>query len=106
PDLHFQALQETNRGCPYACTFCAWGSASLSKLRQFDERRVVDEMEWMARHKIEFLYNADANWGILPRDVALTEALVAIKEKHGYPQKFRAAFAKNSNETIFQISKK
>lgn len=106
PDLHFQALQETNRGCPYACTFCAWGAASLSKLRQFDERRVVDEMEWMARYKIEFLYNADANWGILPRDVALTEALVAIKEKHGYPQKFRAAFAKNSNETIFQISKK
>src|SRR5947209_2679156 len=23
---------ETNRGCPYSCTFCDWGSNTLSKL--------------------------------------------------------------------------
>jgi radical SAM superfamily enzyme YgiQ (UPF0313 family) len=105
PDLQFQALQETNRGCPYSCTFCAWGAASLSKLRRFDEERIRAELEWFGTHKIGLLYNADANWGILPRDVALTEALVDCKRRHGYPQKFRAAFAKNSNDTVFAISK-
>ena len=106
PDLSFQALQETNRGCPYACSFCAWGAASLSKLRQFSEGRILDEYEWMAKHKIEFLYNCDANYGILKRDIDLTEALVAVRRKTGYPQKFRAAFAKNSNDVVFDISKK
>src|SRR5262249_22621334 len=27
---------ETNRGCPYGCTFCDWGSATLSRVRKFD----------------------------------------------------------------------
>lgn len=102
----FQALQETNRGCPYSCTFCAWGAASLTKLRQFSDERIAAELDWMGRNKIEFLYNADANWGILKRDVALTDALVTTKERHGYPKKFRAAFAKNSNDVVFEISKK
>ena len=31
---------ETNRGCPYSCTFCDWGSATASRVRQFDIERV------------------------------------------------------------------
>ncbi|MGY8686091.1 hypothetical protein Q2941_51665, partial [Bradyrhizobium sp. UFLA05-153] len=27
------AVIETNRGCPYSCTFCDWGSATQSKVR-------------------------------------------------------------------------
>ena len=102
----FQALQETNRGCPYACSFCAWGESSLSKLRQFPAHRVVEEFDWMAQHQIEFLYNCDANWGILKRDLDLTRSLVDVKERFGYPKTFRAAFAKNSNDTVFDISRR
>lgn len=105
PDLRFQALQETNRGCPYACTFCAWGAAALTKVRQFDGIRICHEYKWMSLNKIEMLYNADANYGILRRDVELTDMLVGFKERFGYPRKFRAAFAKNSNDTVFEISK-
>ena len=25
---------ETNRGCPYGCTFCDWGSATMSRARK------------------------------------------------------------------------
>ncbi len=35
------AIIETNRGCPYGCTFCDWGSATLSRIRKFDLERVV-----------------------------------------------------------------
>lgn len=27
------ATIETNRGCPYGCTYCDWGSATLSRIR-------------------------------------------------------------------------
>ena len=37
---------ETNRGCPYGCTFCDWGSATMSRMRKFDLQRVR-----MARRK-------------------------------------------------------
>lgn len=101
----FQALQESNRGCPYQCSFCAWGVSSLSKVRQFPTDRIVAEYEWMAAHKVEFLYNCDANYGLLKRDIDLTESLVKTKADRGYPKRFRAAFAKNSNDVVFQISK-
>ena len=44
------AIIETNRGCPYGCTFCDWGSATLSRIRKFDLDRVFAELEWCAQH--------------------------------------------------------
>lgn len=34
------ALIETNRGCPYSCTFCDWGNGVLGKVKTFDLTRV------------------------------------------------------------------
>lgn len=102
----FHATQETHRGCPYSCTFCDWGSNILAKVKSFSTERLAAEFEWMAHHRIDLLYNADANYGLLPRDLELTERMVKVKNKYGYPNKFRAAYAKNSNEKVFNISKK
>jgi putative methyltransferase len=106
PRFTWNALAESNRGCPYACTFCAWGAASLSKLRQFSMDRIVEEFDWMGRTGCEVFYSCDANVGILKRDVEMIDALVRVKERYGYPKKMRAAFAKNSNDVVFAISKR
>ena len=105
PNLHFQASQETHRGCPYSCTFCDWGSATMQKVRRFDASRISEEYRWMAENRIEVLYNCDANYGLFPDDEALTDSLVETKRRFGYPQKFRAAYAKNSNERVYRIAK-
>ena len=101
----FHASQETHRGCPYSCTFCDWGSATMNRVRAFDDRRLHEEFEWFGRQKIDLLYNCDANYGLLPRDMALTHRLVETKAKHGFPRKFRAAYAKNSNLKVFEIAR-
>src|SRR5262249_34858377 len=44
----FAAVWETNRGCPYRCSFCDWGSNTMSRVRRFDMRRVRAEAEWLA----------------------------------------------------------
>ena len=31
PDVRWNVTIETNRGCPYACTFCDWGSLTYNK---------------------------------------------------------------------------
>lgn len=96
--------QETNRGCGFACAFCAWGASSLSKLRLFPSDRVFGELQWFGGHGITYLENADANFGIVKRDVEFSKRLVETKQRYGYPERFRAAFAKNSNETIWEIA--
>ena len=104
-DFGFQASQETHRGCPYSCTFCDWGSATMQKINRFSADRIFSEYEWMARNRIEVLYNCDANYGIFKEDKELTERLVNTKQQFGFPKKFRAAFAKNSNERVFEIAR-
>ncbi len=90
------AIIETNRGCPYGCTFCDWGSATRSRIRQFPLDRVLAEIEWLGRHRIPRVFFADANFGILERDVEITEHLARVKATYGFPVRFQTSFAKNT----------
>lgn len=103
--LRFYALWETNRGCPYSCSFCDWGSATMSTLRKFEDERLQDEIEWFARHDVEDLFICDANFGIMPRDLEIAHALAETRGELGAPRQVRVNFAKNSNDRVFDISK-
>ena len=48
-------VMETDRGCPYKCTFCDWGTLTYSKLKKFGRDRVYDEIEWVNKEKIDFV---------------------------------------------------
>lgn len=102
-DIRWSVTWETNRGCPYGCTFCEWGSNTLSKVKQFGIERLRQDIEWFADHKISWVFCADANFGILKRDQQIAEFLVETKRKKGYPVDFRVAFAKNANERVLSV---
>jgi hypothetical protein len=97
------ATIETDRGCPYGCTFCDWGSATLSRIRNFSLERVFAEIEWIAQHEISELLIADANFGIHQRDVEITEHIARMKDRYGFPQEVRTNFAKNTNKHLEKI---
>jgi radical SAM superfamily enzyme YgiQ (UPF0313 family) len=101
----FMAIWETNRGCPYQCTFCDWGSLTYTKLRNYSDDRLFKEIEWFADNKIEFVHCADANFGIIQkRDFAIAEKMKKEKMKKGYPIGFRLTWAKFSSEKIIPIA--
>ncbi len=102
----FVAPWETNRGCPYSCTFCDWGSATMTKLRSFTSDRIAQEIEYFARERVPMVFICDANFGILPRDEEIIDRFVEAKALHGFPQQIRTNFAKNSNNRVFDISRK
>lgn len=97
------AILETNRGCPYGCTFCDWGSATLQRIRLFSMERIAQELEWIARQRIPVLWLADANFGIFKRDVEIAEILVKIKQQYGYPKQVVVNYAKNATERLADI---
>lgn len=94
---------ETNRGCPYSCTFCDWGSAIGTRIRQFSLDRVFAELEWCARHQIAGIMIADANFGIFERDVQIAERVAQLKREYGYPNGFSVSAAKNTTKYTKQI---
>jgi len=100
------AIWETNRGCPYQCTFCDWGSLTYTKLRNYSDERLMKEIEWFAGNKIESLHCADANFGIFQqRDLAIAKKLKEQKILKGYPKFFKLTWAKFSSEKIIPIAK-
>ncbi|MGV9316241.1 B12-binding domain-containing radical SAM protein [Streptomyces sp. NPDC003691] len=97
-------ILETNRGCPFRCTFCYWGAATNSKVIKFEEERIRAELDWIADNGLSGLFIADANWGQSPRDVAMTEHIVARKQEVGYPLVVYMAATKNRPERMAQIT--
>jgi len=97
------AIIETNRGCPYGCTFCDWGSATLSRIRKFSLERVFAELEWCAQRQITRVMLADANFGIFERDVEIARKVIALNRRYGYPKLFVTNYAKNNTKNLRPI---
>lgn len=102
--VSFTATLETNRGCPFKCSYCDWGIYK-SKLRAFPADKIKQEIHWMAENKIELCMGADSNFGVLERDTEIAQWLLDSNKKTGYPRKFRVAYTKNSDEKVFEINR-
>ncbi len=99
------AIIESNRGCPFGCTFCDWGSATNQKVRKFDLDRVKDEIEWIGKNNVRVIWIADANFGMYDRDIELAKYIVDTKNKYGYPQEVVVNYTKNSTWRLVEIIK-
>jgi radical SAM superfamily enzyme YgiQ (UPF0313 family) len=103
PPLHRMLILETNRGCPYGCTFCDWGSATLQKIRLFSLERVRSELQWMAQRWADYIYIADANFGILPRDLDIALMIADVKARWGFPTTVATNYSKNGSDRLPRI---
>ena len=102
----YHTIFETNRGCPYGCTFCDWGSLTAQKMFNFDLERVFAEIDYFAEKKISHVFSGDANFGILERDIEIAKYLAETKRQSGgYPEKLRVNYAKNSTQRVFDLAK-
>jgi putative methyltransferase len=99
-------IWETNRGCPYKCSYCDWGSNTMSKLRRFDMRRIESEIEWFGKHGIGFVMLADANFGMLARDLDIVDLAIAAHDRYGFPAFLSYNTAKNHPDRTVAIARK
>ena len=108
PDLKFITTLESNRGCPYACTFCDWGSLTYNKVRKFSLDRIFKEIEWIFQQpQVVGIDQADANFGIfVDRDSAIVDKFIEEKNKTRRDISFQTNFAKNQNVTVVEMVKK
>lgn len=97
------ALMETNRGCPYKCSFCYWGGAIGQKVRAFSTDRLREEIELFGRHKVANICLCDANFGMLREDEEFVEILIKTRERYGYPKSVITSWAKNKGKRFYGI---
>ena len=96
------ATLESNRGCPFQCTFCDWGSLG-SKMAEFPIERVFADIDWIAENGIETLWMADSNFGMRKRDRDIAIYLAEAHLRTGYPRRLIASTSKNSSRAVLEV---
>ena len=107
PEVEWNATLETNRGCPFQCTFCDWGSLTYSKVKKFGLEKINEELEWIGKNKCGFVSIADANFGMfVERDNLISDKIIEVKGKYGFPYTFGVNWAKNQKNEVVDLVKK
>jgi radical SAM superfamily enzyme YgiQ (UPF0313 family) len=99
-------VYETNRGCPYSCAFCYWGGAVNSKVRQFPLERIEAELDRIIRlaQPGAQIFIADANFGMLARDVEIAEMLIDTCRRYDKRVVVLTNWAKNTSDRVVTIA--
>nr|WP_063779289.1 KedN5 family methylcobalamin-dependent radical SAM C-methyltransferase [Kibdelosporangium sp. MJ126-NF4]CEL17398.1 Radical SAM domain protein [Kibdelosporangium sp. MJ126-NF4]CTQ91374.1 Radical SAM domain protein [Kibdelosporangium sp. MJ126-NF4] len=100
------ALMETNRGCPYKCSFCYWGGAVGQRVQSFSRERLRAELELFAQHKVHTIVLCDANFGMLRSDAEFVDDMIELRAKYGYPRAVETSWAKNKSKVFYEIVRK
>ena len=99
---------ETNRGCPFTCTFCVQGTGFYTKVHNFSVERIKEEIHYISRRIKEFsptmgtLRIADSNYGMYERDVDISGYIGQMQRDYGWPTFIDATTGKNRPERIIK----
>lgn len=99
---------ETNRGCPFTCSFCHTGNDYFHKIKNFSPERVKEEIEYIGKkcHELGItnLHLADVNFGMYPSDRLTCDYLLEAKNKYSWPLQIMATTGKNSKKRVMEIT--
>ena len=103
PEVQWVGLWETNRGCPFTCAYCDWGSATKNQVVARDVEDLYQEVDWFSRRRVEFIFCCDANFSLLDQDLDIVRRVAANKARHGYPKALSVQSTKNFTDRSYEI---
>jgi radical SAM superfamily enzyme YgiQ (UPF0313 family) len=107
-DGRLTPMMETNRGCPFTCTFCSQGTGWYTKVHNFPVDRIRDEIFYIARKIVECspeitaLRLADSNYGMFERDIQISSFLGETQKLYRWPTFIDATTGKNRPDRIIK----
>ena len=101
-------MMQTNRGCPFHCTFCADGKDEVNQVNNFSTERVKEELDYIVKYKHKDTRNmifSDLNFGMYPRDQEIAKYISDLQIKHNYPDFIYISTGKNQKEKVINAIK-
>ena len=108
-DGKLSPMLQTNRGCPFACTFCTDGRSEVNQVNTFTLDRVKSELEYIGAHVPKKTHNmiiSDLNFGMLPNDLQVCDLISDIQKKYGFPHQIHATTGKNRKDRVIEAVKR
>lgn len=101
----WQMTLETDRGCPFGCTFCNWGSSIKSEIKKFGLDRIKAEIDWASNNPITYIFCADANFGIFEKRALSIAEYMSRKLSVSMVDVVCLQYTKNNNKAMVDIAK-
>jgi radical SAM superfamily enzyme YgiQ (UPF0313 family) len=106
-------IVQTNRGCPFGCTFCVEGVRYFNKIYRNAASKVDTELDYIGRNMQEVrskggrndLFIADSNFGMYREDLDTCRSLAQTRDKYKWPEYINVATGKNSKERVLEASR-
>lgn len=104
---------QTNRGCPFGCTFCVEGVNYYNKVRRNTVQKVDDELDYIGK-KMKVLredggrndlFIADSNFAMYKDDIETAKSLAHTRKIYGWPEYINVATGKNQKERVLEASR-
>jgi radical SAM superfamily enzyme YgiQ (UPF0313 family) len=111
-DGQMAPIIETNRGCPFRCSYCVQGTDYYSKVSKFPVDRMAAELDTIGKliadrsPTMGTLRIADANYGMYEQDLDISEAIATCQAKYGWPTFIDATTGKNRADLIVKSMEK
>ncbi|MBT4488289.1 MAG: hypothetical protein HOH61_22795 [Rhodospirillaceae bacterium] len=106
-------ILQTNRGCPFSCTFCVEGVGYYNKVRKNGVEKIDAELQYIGRKMQERrddggrndLFIADSNFGMYADDVHTAHSLARTRQAYQWPEYINVATGKNQKERVLEVSR-
>ncbi len=106
-ELKLMPAIQTNRGCPYECTFCADGELSNRKIHRKSNEYMREELEYIAK-KVKLsptLAFCDLNFGMYKQDIETAKIIRDIRRKYNWPGQMYGSTGKSQPKRMAEIGK-
>lgn len=103
---------QTNRGCPFTCTFCVEGAKYYLKIAKHEPEYVARELCYIGEKMRDVqklggrndLFIADSNFGMYPDDLKTCATLAHTQSEYSWPEYINVATGKNQKERVLKAA--
>ncbi len=106
-EMGLQPMIQTNRGCPFTCTFCVEGQAYHTKVRRFSLDRITAELEYIAERVTPewSLSITDSNFGMYEQDIDTCKVLRRLQDEYSWPFDIVVSSGKNRVDRVTECAR-
>lgn len=112
-DGRLMPVIQTNRGCPFTCTFCTEGQGYWNKVKRKHKDLVHKEVRYISNAMASLpsdkrrtdLLIADSNFGMYKDDLEVCEVIADEQHLNGYPEYINVSTGKNRKARVLEAAR-
>lgn len=105
-ERNMMPLIQTDRGCPFSCSYCCEGVPYYAPRAKRSKSTVKEEIRYIAERskKAHGLFIANSNFGMYPEDIETAHEIAKVRNETGWPHYINVATGKENKEAVLKVS--